>query len=294
MSTSIFDSFLLPLEDCKKEVYNRRLARDKKRQGVFCGYNLGSDLDRLNKALTTYPETPPFEHPYSTRSGRIYEPLNKHSFFIQGGNGPWQGDIISGSRFLYRFQSLQSLIWVHSPEFCKKELRTPFASSSSTIDMHRNYIGSRWVNLKHLLEEYNPPRKFSFWTSENIDELILSEGVYDVLMKLGLVLDNYKPNDLIIMKFEMSNIDSETVKVPNCIDAYDNYIFDAQDDNNKPNYGLTIDIRNSNFAKGYKEYVVKNISVQQIEVKAIQFDKNQTTGMFGVDKRVLPNIKSFY
>ena len=273
--------------ELKRALIDIRKTVGLKRQAQF-----SADYEKLMDLLSGKGA-----NPFEIFDGTIYDLLNSISPNFKEG-GQWEIGDPSESRYFYRIETLGSFLGKHR-SFIYRDVRAagkiilaPEASDEDNIfsAICTDYIdnGKGWQELSRLTSAYFSHRNISWWTNHYIFE---DEGQFpatfegsdltqenrwllEFAFKVGVTSD-WLSSNMLFMQLDSTKMCSLDIRVPSIIDAILQPIFSPQQLAPPPAqcWGRAFDL-NKDIKPFYREYVLKNISVDAIRYFPVKVDES--------------------
>lgn len=229
----------------------------KQRSKIAVNYQakFAPDIEVLNNEL----ELLSLKHPYDLTSDQ-YSILAKQSSEYCNGGCCQDLKASSDDSYLYRYTTIENLTRLSNWEDSIVAIDNAFEIIKSQIN------STTWFILSNAMRGfYKNRRGFSWWTNEVPNEI-------EKLFRLGLVNDWFKPKSL-IMRTKLTEGLKRKLNIPSAIDGYDQPIFLPKFIEPEVYSGQTLNLNDlQNFKGGCKEFVVSELSVQDIEILPLELD----------------------
>lgn len=209
-------------------------------------------------------------HPYRLERSQFKQLFEETNYL----NGTIGNKAEITSEYLYRFTTVKTLMnylganWTLDP--------ISFQSSKEVYALYRYLFlkENSWLSLSRFSTgRYSNPRKFTFWTSDN-----LSINPLNNFNKVGYP-SNWIDQYMVILRCRAHSLPGKIIKIPTILDAFTISIFLPMYDSKRTKTGFAIDLKNTLYGRfGFSEVVIGPIGVGNIELfplEEIDYDKKR-------------------
>jgi hypothetical protein len=232
------------------QIHSERSKIALKKQTYF-----SNDIKKLDTELTNLGLT----HPYKLSDIEYSALANSSNEYGTGGCCAIL-NAKCGEQYLYRYTTVSNLTRMNNWVDALVKIDDAFEIIRTKTEK------DEWFPLSNaMMGFYKNRRGFSWWTNEVPDEL-------EKLFKLGLVSDWVMPKSL-VMRIRITNSLQINLNIPSAVDGYDQPIFLPKFIESGMLAGQTLNLNDlKEFKDGCNEFVVSELKVSKIEVKAFQLN----------------------
>jgi hypothetical protein len=232
------------------QIHKQRSIIAVKHQAIFT-----NEIQTLNSELSHLGLTHPYEmsrDQYKSLTNCSTEYCNGGCFVDLRGQSP--------ETFLYRYTTIENLIG-------QENWNDPIVRRVDAYEtIKKRSSPTSWYKLSNAMSGfYKNRRGFSWWTNELPNKL-------EVLFRLGLVNNYFKPNS-IILRVKLIDKIKDKLNIPSVIDGYDQPIFFPKFIDSNIFSGQTLNLNDLHeFKDGCNEYVLSELNVEEIEAIPLELD----------------------